>query len=267
MKEWFEGFIANGLQFRLGGSKITAREVSYKILVKNISNKVVSTTGFVHFNFDNDERKIQIVYAGIERYEDVWRTATLKNLADKNNVVDLEPGQEYFFNISCCRTDVTTDHDFLSLKLKMNNFMQITIKIANEEDGYAWWVSSKKLTERYGEFVQYPSCPNTEEEKLALLVQQDYQLEKEYGVRVGNCNVCKHEDGTCDIIFELKEETGDCVRNLRMVACVYNRKEKPIFLQSLDICGFENFNIYTIKNLPVLDSQEVSKIFVFPTKL
>lgn len=35
MKEWFEGFIANGIQFRLDGSEITAFGVSYKIVIKN----------------------------------------------------------------------------------------------------------------------------------------------------------------------------------------------------------------------------------------
>ena len=72
MKEWFEGFIANGIQFRLDGSEITAFGVSYKIVIKNISNRVICTTGEVYFHFDNDVRKIQQIYAGIERYEDVW---------------------------------------------------------------------------------------------------------------------------------------------------------------------------------------------------
>ena len=54
MKEWFEGFIANGIQFRLDGSEITAFGVSYKIVIKNISNRVICTTGEVYFHFDND---------------------------------------------------------------------------------------------------------------------------------------------------------------------------------------------------------------------
>ena len=96
--EWFEGFIANGIQFRLDGSEITAFGVSYKIVIKNISNRVICTTGEVYFHFDNDVRKIQQIYAGIERYEDVWRTAPLK-LLDECHKKDLEPAHEYFIKI------------------------------------------------------------------------------------------------------------------------------------------------------------------------
>ena len=266
MKEWFEGFIANGIQFRLDGSEITAFGVSYKIVIKNISNRVICTTGEVYFHFDNDVRKIQQIYAGIERYEDVWRTAPLKLLYECHKK-DLEPGHEYFIKIFYSRTDVLTAHDFFSLELKMNNFMQLKINIADKESEYAWYVSSKKLTEHYGEYVKTSFTPNTEEDRLNALINQDFQLEKEHGVRVTNCSICRNKDNACDLLFELKEETGNCVRNLRMIVCVYNRKGKPMFLQSLDVREFEKFNIYKIKNLPIVSSKDISRIFVFPTKL
>ena len=79
--------------------------------------------------------------------------------------------------------------------------------------------------------------------------------------------VGRAEVSACDLLFELKEETGNCVRNLRMIVCVYNRKGKPMFLQSLDVREFEKFNIYKIKNLPIVSSKDISRIFVFPTKL
>ena len=70
MKEWFEGFIANGIQFRLDGSEITAFGVSYKIVIKNISNRVICTTGEVYFHFDNDVRKIQQISAQVRKSVD-----------------------------------------------------------------------------------------------------------------------------------------------------------------------------------------------------
>ena len=40
-KEWFNGFVANGLQFRLDGYKINLQGITYHICVKNISGREI----------------------------------------------------------------------------------------------------------------------------------------------------------------------------------------------------------------------------------
>jgi hypothetical protein len=51
-KEWFNGFVANGLQFRLDGSMINDFGVTYHIGVKNISGHLVEIEDRVYFRFD-----------------------------------------------------------------------------------------------------------------------------------------------------------------------------------------------------------------------
>lgn len=48
-KEWFNGFVANGLQFRLEGYMITNYGVTYHIGVKNISGNLVEIEDRVYF--------------------------------------------------------------------------------------------------------------------------------------------------------------------------------------------------------------------------
>lgn len=49
-KEWFNGFVANGLQFRLDGSMITNNGVTYHIGVKNISGHLIEIEGSCIFS-------------------------------------------------------------------------------------------------------------------------------------------------------------------------------------------------------------------------
>ena len=51
-KEWFNGFVANGLQFRLDGYMINDFGVTYHIGVKNISGHLVEIEDRVYFRFD-----------------------------------------------------------------------------------------------------------------------------------------------------------------------------------------------------------------------
>lgn len=52
-KEWFNGFVANGLQFRLDGYMITNYGVTYHIGVKNISGNLVEIEDRVYFRFNS----------------------------------------------------------------------------------------------------------------------------------------------------------------------------------------------------------------------
>lgn len=49
-KEWFNGFVANGLQFRLDGYMINDFGVTYHIGVKNISGHLVEIEDRVFFD-------------------------------------------------------------------------------------------------------------------------------------------------------------------------------------------------------------------------
>ena len=63
-KEWFNGFVANGLQFRLDGSMINDFGVTYHIGVKNISGHLVEIEDRVYFRFDyknNSSLKFEIM--------------------------------------------------------------------------------------------------------------------------------------------------------------------------------------------------------------
>ncbi|WP_235305812.1 hypothetical protein, partial [Segatella copri] len=82
-----------------------------------------------------------------------------------------------------------------------------------------------------------------------------------------NCNIHKNDEGSWDVIFELRPDGDGYCRNICITVCVYNRSEKPVLLRSIDIRDFENFNIYTIKGLQMLPAEEIGRIFVFPTRL
>lgn len=51
-KEWFNGFVANGLQFRLDGYKINLQGITYHICVKNISGREIEIEKKIYFRFD-----------------------------------------------------------------------------------------------------------------------------------------------------------------------------------------------------------------------
>lgn len=51
-KEWFNGFVANGLQFRLDGYKINIQGITYHICVKNISGSEIEIDNKIYFRFD-----------------------------------------------------------------------------------------------------------------------------------------------------------------------------------------------------------------------
>lgn len=53
-KEWFNGFVANGLQFRLDGYMINDFGVTYHIGVKNISGYLVEIEDRVYFTSVRD---------------------------------------------------------------------------------------------------------------------------------------------------------------------------------------------------------------------
>lgn len=51
-KEWFNGFVANGLQFRLDGYKINIQGITYHICVKNISGSEIEIDNKIYFRFE-----------------------------------------------------------------------------------------------------------------------------------------------------------------------------------------------------------------------
>lgn len=56
-KEWFNGCVANGLQFRLDGYMITNSGVTYHIGIKNISAHKIEIGNKVYFRFNSKERR------------------------------------------------------------------------------------------------------------------------------------------------------------------------------------------------------------------
>jgi hypothetical protein len=74
-KEWFNGFVANGLQFRLDGYKINIQGITYHICVKNISGSEIEIDNKIYFRFDG-KRVLKRNAAGqtyIEGYESAVR--------------------------------------------------------------------------------------------------------------------------------------------------------------------------------------------------
>lgn len=276
-KEWFNGFVAGGLQFRLDGYEITKADIQYKIVLRNITDKEISISNCVKSQFENDYeiekdfwgRIVNDCY-GHPAKKYIYRNNYLHYIKDgytESSNGLLKPGKEYFFVVYYYRSDCYSEHDFSTLYLKIPNFISIKIETAGKEDNYAWYICYKTVTQNYGVYVPVTSVPNTEDEKLTFLLRQDSELEKLYGIKISNCNVHKNEDGSCDVTFELHPNGEEYCHDVRVTACVYNRSEKPVLLQSIDIRDFENFNVYTIKGLQMLPTEDISSIFVFPTKL
>lgn len=292
-KEWFNGCVANGLQFRLDGYMITNSGVTYHIGIKNISAHKIEIGNKVYFRFNSKERRKKnefgqyyLEMGNTIPYEDVWDYDCLRDVKTQKSVftgnVVLMPSEEYLFKCSWngekelrqdevfrpgCVKEILSEHDFYCLQLKISNFVNMHVKPSGKEHNYDWYVSDKAICQDYGRYVPVTSEPNTEDGILTSLLSQDSQLEEIYGVNISSANVHKNEDTTCDVVFELRPSSKDYSRNVRVTACVYNRSKKPVLLQSLDIRDFENFNVYAIKGLHMLPTDDISRIFIFPTKL
>lgn len=207
---------------------------------------------------------------------------TQKCIIDGSNKAVLKSGEEYLVifrwnGLKELRYDesftgrsvneIMSEHDFTILELKISNFVKLDIRPSVKENNYIWYVAAKDVCQNYGMYVPVTSVPNTEEGKLNFLLSQDSQLEKMYEIKISNCNIHKNDEGSWDVIFELRPDGDGYCRNICITVCVYNRGEKPVLLRSIDIRDFENFNIYTIKGLQMLPAEEIGRIFVFPTRL
>lgn len=290
-KEWFNGCIVNGLQFRLGGYVITKSGITYHICVKNICGYEIEIDNCVYYRFDGKRVRKKNEFGqyylenGCTPYEEVWNYASFLDMQTKKLEYrgSLKPGKEYLVEIrwngvkelsqdeeysSGYRAkDILSEHDFSWVDLRIGNFVNMTIVSSSKEDDYAWCLSKKEVCQNYGRYVPVTSVPNTEDDRLTSLLSQDSQLENMYGIKISNANVHKNEDGCCGVVFELRSNGEDFCNNICVTACVYNRSEKPVLLKSIDICGFENFNVYAIEGLQLLPIEDISRIFVFPTKL
>ena len=293
-KEWFNGFVANGLQFRLDGYKINLQGITYHICVKNISGSEIEIDNKIYFRFDG-KRVLKRNAAGqtyIEGYElareEVWDYDWLRDMNTQKCIIDgsnkavLKSGEEYLVifrwnGLKELRYDesftarnvneIMSEHDFSILELKISNFVKLEIRPSFKENNYVWYVAAKDVCQNYGMYVPVTSVPNTEEGKLNFLLSQDSQLEKMYEIKISNCNIHKNDEGSWDVIFELRPDGDGYCRNICITVCVYNRGEKPVLLRSINIRDFENFNIFTIKGLQMLPTEDIGRIFVFPTRL
>lgn len=291
-KEWFNGFVANGLEFRLDGYKINLQGITYRICVKNISGREIEIENKISFRFDG-KRVLKRNAAGqtyVEGYDlaraEVWDYDLLRDMNTQERISGskavLKSGEEYLvifkwngqkelrYDESFTARNVNeimSEHDFTILELKISNFVKLDIRPSFKENNYVWYVFAKDVCQNYGMYVPVTSVPNTEEGKLNFLLSQDSQLEKMYEIKISNCNIHKNDDGSWDVIFEMRPDGDGYCRNICITVCVYNRGEKPVLLRSIDIRDFENFNIYTIKGLQMLPTEDIGRIFVFPTRL
>ena len=182
-KEWFNGFVANGLQFRLDGYMITNYGVTYHIGVKNISGHLVEIEDCVYFRFNskkvrkrNELGQYYLLPGGFVPYAEVWKSANFLNMQTQQAAfvtkAALMPGKEYLIKIHWngakelmqdesfiteCANDILSAHDFLHLELRISNFVKMTICPSDKKNDYSWFVSQKEVCENYGVYVPVSS--------------------------------------------------------------------------------------------------------------
>ncbi|HCD64690.1 MAG TPA: hypothetical protein DEQ66_00200 [Prevotella sp.] len=182
-KEWFNGFVANGLQFRLDGYMINDYGVTYHIGVKNISGHLVEIEDRVYFRFNskkvrkrNELGQYYLLPGGFVPYAEVWESANFLNMQTQQAAfvtkAALMPGEEYLVKIHWngtkelkqdesyfteCANDILSAHDFHHLELRISNFVQMTIYPSDKENDYSWVISQKEVCENYGMYVPVSS--------------------------------------------------------------------------------------------------------------
>lgn len=182
-KEWFNGFVANGLQFRLDGSMINDFGVTYHIGVKNISGHLVEIEDRVYFRFNskkvrkrNELGQYYLLPGGFVPYAEVWKSANFLNMQTQQAAfvtkAALMPGEEYLVKIHWngtkelkqdesyfteCANDILSAHDFHHLELRISNFVKMTIYPSDKENDYSWVISQKEVCENYGVYVPVSS--------------------------------------------------------------------------------------------------------------
>lgn len=182
-KEWFNGFVANGLQFRFDGSIINDFGVTYHIGVKNISGYLVEIEDRVYFRFDykkvrkrNEFGQYYLEMGNVIPYAEVWDYVHLLDMQTQKLVfgskAQLMPGEEYLIKIHWngakeleqdesyfteCANDILSAHDFKYLQLRISNFVKMTICPSDKENDYSWFVSQKEVCENYGVYVHVSS--------------------------------------------------------------------------------------------------------------
>ena len=186
-KEWFNGFVANGLQFRLDGYMITNYGVTYHIGVKNISGHLVEIEDRVFFRFNskkvrkrNELGQYYLLPGGFVPYAEVWNSVNFLDMQTQQAAfvtkAALMPGKEYLIKIHWngakelkqdesyiteCANDILSEHDFKYLELRISNFVNMTICHSDEENDYSWYVSQKEVCENYGVYVPVSSTSKT----------------------------------------------------------------------------------------------------------
>lgn len=186
-KEWFNGFVANGLQFRLDGYMINDFGVTYHIGVKNISGHLVEIEDRVYFRFEykkvrkrNEFGQYYLEMGNVIPYAEVWDYVHLLDMQTQKLVfgskAQLMPGEEYLVKIHWngakelkldesyfteCANDILSAHDFKYLQLRISNFVNMTICPSDEENDYSWYVSQKEVCENYGVYVPVSSTSKT----------------------------------------------------------------------------------------------------------
>lgn len=182
-KEWFNGFVANGLQFRLDGSMINDFGVTYHIGVKNISGHLVEIEDRVYFRFNskkvrkrNELGQYYLLPGGFVPYAEVWKSANFLNMQTQQAAfvtkAALMPGEEYLVKIHWngtkelkqdesyfteCANEILSAHDFHHLELRISNFVKMTIYPSDKENDYSWVISQKEVCENYGVYVPVSS--------------------------------------------------------------------------------------------------------------
>jgi len=186
-KEWFDGCVANGLQFRLLGYMISNSGVTYHIGVKNISGHSIEIEDRVYFRFDykkvrkrNEFGQYYLLMGNVIPYAEVWDSVCFLDMQMQKSVfgskAQLNPGEEYLIKISWngaeelkqdesyifdCANDILSEHDFKYLQLRICNFVNMTISPSGKEDNYLWYVSNKDVCQNYGVYVPVASTPKT----------------------------------------------------------------------------------------------------------
>ncbi len=186
-REWFNGCVANGLQFRLIGYMITSSGVTYHIGVKNISGLPIEIEDRVYFRFDykkvrkrNEFGQYYLEMANTIPYAEVWDSVFFLDMQTQKTVfrikAQLMPGEEYLVKISWngakelkldesyfdkCPNDILSEHDFKYLQLRISNFVNITVSPSDKENNYLWYVSSKEVCQNYGMYVPVTFTPKT----------------------------------------------------------------------------------------------------------
>ena len=182
-KEWFNGFVANGLQFRLDGYMITNYGITYHIGVKNISGHLVEIEDRVYFRFNskkvrkrNELGQYYLLPGGFVPYAEVWNSANFLNMQTQQAAfvtkAALMPGEEYLVKIHWngtkelkqdesyfteCANDILSAQDFLHLQFRISNFVKMTICPSDKKNDYSWFVSQKEVCENYGVYVPVSS--------------------------------------------------------------------------------------------------------------